>query len=217
MSKVNIKKQKKKNALMESAYELFTTEGFIKTTIRDITHKAGVAKGTFYLYFKDKTDIREAVIKSTASQLLQEACNSLDEEMKNSDVQMDVADIFVYIIDYLVEVVAKDDLLVRFIAKHLSWGLFYTGSTTPGMNYPTSQSDSSDPDLDIEQYVINKLGEYKVRIKDLKLLLFTLLELVSSTCHDVILYQQPVPLEEYKPYLNNCIRLLVNSAIEQTN
>lgn len=211
MGKINIKKQQKKDSLMQSAYDLFTTAGFTKTTIRDITHKAGVAKGTFYLYFKDKADIREAVIKSTASNLLHEACSSLDEHMKNENAEMDVADIFIYIIDYLVDVVAKDHLLVRFISKHLSWGLVYTG---PAEKRNYSASDPSEADsMDIEHYVLNKLDEYNVKIKDLKLLLFTLLELVSSTCHDVILYEQPVPPEEYKPYLNNCIRLLVNNAI----
>ena len=197
MGRVDIKKQLKRDALMSSAFELFTTQGFTETTIRDIVSRAGVAKGTFYLYFKDKVDIREAVIRSTASRLLHEACGSLDERMKSSETDMEIADIFIYIIDYLVETVARDKLLVRFLAKHLSWGLLYSGSD----------------DTDIESYVVSKLDEYNVRIKDLKLLIFTLLELVSSTCHDVILYKKPVPLEEYKPYLNSCIRLLVNDAI----
>ena len=39
-----------------TAFELFTTKGLTKTTISDIVDQAGVAKGTFYLYFKDKYD-----------------------------------------------------------------------------------------------------------------------------------------------------------------
>lgn len=210
MGRVEVKKKKKRDALMSSAYDLFTTQGFTSTTIRDIANRAGVAKGTFYLYFKDKTDIREAVIRSTASTLLREACTSLDKHMQEQNGEMDVADIFTYIIDYLVEVVARDKLLVRFISKHLSWGLFYTGA---GTSSRVSSSNESDSYGDVEGYVLSKLDEYNVRIKDLKLLLFTLLELVSSTCHDVILYQKPVSLEEYKPYLNSCIRLMVNAAI----
>lgn len=49
-----MKKQKKKDALFNTAFELFTTKGTNQTTISDIVNKAGVAKGTFYLYFKDK-------------------------------------------------------------------------------------------------------------------------------------------------------------------
>ena len=57
MGKVEVKKQKKKDALFNTAFELFTTKGTNQTTISDIVNKAGVAKGTFYLYFKDKYDI----------------------------------------------------------------------------------------------------------------------------------------------------------------
>ncbi|MFQ9345252.1 MAG: TetR/AcrR family transcriptional regulator [Coprococcus sp.] len=46
------KQKKKKEALFRTAYELFTTKGINSTAISDIVEKAGVAKGTFYLYFK---------------------------------------------------------------------------------------------------------------------------------------------------------------------
>ena len=75
MSKVLQNKLQKQKALLDSAYELFTTIGFTKTTIRDIAHKAGVAKGTFYLYFNDKVEIRDALVRAKSSQLLQDACS----------------------------------------------------------------------------------------------------------------------------------------------
>ena len=53
MSKLEVNKKKKKDALFHTAFELFTTKGLTKTTISDIADQAGVAKGTFYLYFKD--------------------------------------------------------------------------------------------------------------------------------------------------------------------
>lgn len=54
MSRLEVNKKKKKDALFHTAFELFTTKGLTKTTISDIADQAGVAKGTFYLYFKDK-------------------------------------------------------------------------------------------------------------------------------------------------------------------
>lgn len=56
MGKLESNKKKKEDALYNTAFELFTTKGTNKTTISDIVEKAGVAKGTFYLYFKDKYD-----------------------------------------------------------------------------------------------------------------------------------------------------------------
>ena len=51
MGKVEVNKEMKRNALYKTAFELFTTQGITKTTVSDIVNKAGVAKGTFYLYF----------------------------------------------------------------------------------------------------------------------------------------------------------------------
>lgn len=43
------------------------------------------------------------------------------------------------------------------------------------------------------------------------LLLFSVIELASSTCYNCILYQQPVPLEEYMPYLHKSIDGILSS------
>ena len=58
MGKVDENKKHKREALLNTAYELFTTKGTNATAISDIVRQAGVAKGTFYLYFKDKYDIK---------------------------------------------------------------------------------------------------------------------------------------------------------------
>ena len=62
MGKVEIKKKEKKNALFQNAFDLFIDKGFAKTTISDIVERAGLAKGTFYLYFKDKYDLRDKLV-----------------------------------------------------------------------------------------------------------------------------------------------------------
>ena len=51
LSKIEEKKQLKKESLMASAYNLFIKKGINDTSISDIANDAGVAKGTFYLYF----------------------------------------------------------------------------------------------------------------------------------------------------------------------
>lgn len=54
MSTVEGKKQEKRRALLDAAYELFLERGTAKTSVEDITSRAKVAKGTFYLYFRTK-------------------------------------------------------------------------------------------------------------------------------------------------------------------
>ncbi|MEG1741695.1 MAG: TetR/AcrR family transcriptional regulator, partial [Acetivibrio sp.] len=69
MGKLDHNKQQKKDALFNTAFELFTTKGINKTTISDIVQKAGVAKGTFYLYFTDKYDVKNKLISKKAGDL----------------------------------------------------------------------------------------------------------------------------------------------------
>ena len=69
---LELKKQKKKAALMQAAYELFLKKGVPLTSVGDITARASVAKGTFYLYFRDKEDILGAVSAAALRQLLEE-------------------------------------------------------------------------------------------------------------------------------------------------
>ena len=78
MGKLELNKKRKKSALYNTAFELFTTKGLAKTTISDIVENAGVAKGTFYLYFKDKYDIRNKLISHKAGELFSEAHDALE-------------------------------------------------------------------------------------------------------------------------------------------
>ena len=52
--KVIENKIQKENRLLSAAFELFTENEIQKVSVNDIVNKANVAKGTFYLYFKDK-------------------------------------------------------------------------------------------------------------------------------------------------------------------
>jgi AcrR family transcriptional regulator len=57
MEKISKTAQRTKNAIMDSALELFNERGFDSVTIEEITNHAGVAKGSFYTYFSTKSDI----------------------------------------------------------------------------------------------------------------------------------------------------------------
>ncbi len=51
----------KRQAIMDAARALFTTKGYESTTIADVARMAGVAVGTVYIYFKNKTGLLYAV------------------------------------------------------------------------------------------------------------------------------------------------------------
>ena len=73
--KVEENKEEKETKLLESAFSLFTEKGVKRTSVQEIAHQAGVAKGTFYLYFKDKYDVQDYLIAKKSKQLLSDAIN----------------------------------------------------------------------------------------------------------------------------------------------
>ena len=57
MSKREINKQRRRAAILSAAQELFSERGFEETTVQEISAKAGLSKGTVYLYFKSKEEL----------------------------------------------------------------------------------------------------------------------------------------------------------------
>ncbi|MCM8785187.1 MAG: TetR/AcrR family transcriptional regulator [Candidatus Omnitrophica bacterium] len=62
--------ENKKNLIIKVAERLISKKGYSKTTVDEITKKAGIGKGTFYLYFKDKNDLFFSIIKQEFENLM---------------------------------------------------------------------------------------------------------------------------------------------------
>lgn len=52
----------RRNEILDTAERLFYTKGYTKTTINDILKDIGIAKGTFYYYFKSKEEVMYAIV-----------------------------------------------------------------------------------------------------------------------------------------------------------
>lgn len=52
----------RRNEILEAAGRLFSTKGYNKCTVNDILDAVGIAKGTFYYYFKSKEDVLDAIL-----------------------------------------------------------------------------------------------------------------------------------------------------------
>jgi AcrR family transcriptional regulator len=57
-------------AIVEAAFEEFVARGFAATRLDDIAKRAGVAKGTIYLHFKDKESMFEELIRTAIVPLI---------------------------------------------------------------------------------------------------------------------------------------------------
>ncbi|MDF1561817.1 MAG: TetR/AcrR family transcriptional regulator [Deltaproteobacteria bacterium] len=55
-------KERRRAQILEVAGQVFADLGYPRTTIDEIVSRAGVARGTFYLYFKDRRSVFEALV-----------------------------------------------------------------------------------------------------------------------------------------------------------
>ena len=190
MGKLDDKKKQKRDSLLMAAFTLFTQKGINDTSISDIAKKANMAKGTFYLYFKDKFDIRDKLIADKASQVF---CRALEEMNR---VQLDsLEDHVIFLINSVINQLNQNKNLLKFISKNLSWGVFQKALLL---------ENNEDGDSFYQRYYL-LLDQSGRMFRNPDLMLYMIVEFVNSTCHSVILQQQPVTLEELKPELAGVI------------
>jgi AcrR family transcriptional regulator len=76
-------RQRRKHArpqeLLNAALELFVEKGFAATRSEEVATRAGVSKGTLYLYFPSKEELFKAVVRSNISALIAEGQRIADQ------------------------------------------------------------------------------------------------------------------------------------------
>jgi len=69
----------RKLEIIDTAERLFRENGFKKTSVDAIIQAMGVAKGTYYYYFKSKDAVLEAIVNRTLDQVVSQAQQLADE------------------------------------------------------------------------------------------------------------------------------------------
>lgn len=205
MGKLENNKQQKRTSILDTAFKLFTTQGVSKTSIAEISQKAGIAKGTFYLYFKDKYDIRNKLISHEASKLFKNSVTALnsyadEENTKNPDFTITFTEQIVFIADHIINALNNNQTLLTFISKNLSWGIFKEALTT----------NVAEDDINFRDIYYEMLSESGLNLKEPEIMLFMIVELISSTCYSAILYKEPADIDTLKPYLYSTIKAIIN-------
>ncbi|SRR3990172_126769 len=67
------RKDARPGEILDAALDLFVEKGFAATRLEDVAQRAGVSKGTVYLYFDSKDDLFKAVIRSGMVRAIEEA------------------------------------------------------------------------------------------------------------------------------------------------
>ena len=181
------KKKLKERELFLSAYNLFLKNGIEKTSIDDIAKNAGVAKGTFYLYFNDKYDILNKLILQKSNEIIKEGLTKANNlEIKSFRERT------LFFIDYIVSYLNCNVSLLKLINKNISWGLYRKAIMKP------DEYEDIKKVLDI---FIKNLTDEGMKKEEAEMTLFMIIELVGSVCFTTIILKEPTDVEGIKPIL----------------
>lgn len=184
---VDQKKRNKRDRLLRSALELFLEKGPGSTSIEDIVQRAGVAKGTFYLYFKDRNDILEDLVVKEGTKLVAEAfLNARARRPATPDEEILLA-----VREMLKRLKSSPELLIL-IHRNLSWSL------TSRRLY-ASEAGGED---------CNRLARGRSP-EEFRKLSFMILELVFSVAYSSIVLGEPTGIDEMEPCLLDAVARLL--------
>lgn len=79
----------KRERIIQAAIDVFSDKGIEKTTISEIVKKAGIAQGTFYLYFPSKL----AVMPAIAEVMVHKILDGLTSGVKEGSFSQQIEDI----------------------------------------------------------------------------------------------------------------------------
>ena len=193
MSTVEGKKQEKRRALLDAAYELFLERGTAKTSVEDITSRAKVAKGTFYLYFQDKGAVMQALLGRVSYQLLSDACEAVEKqtELENFPDKM------VAVIDHIIEALRRDTLVLKFLERNFVW---------PGLDQIEASRDAEPLMRKLLNVVLTSPEMAGRTEREVYQRITALGSMCMSVCYSSILEGKPDNIDSMKPVLYDIIR-----------
>lgn len=190
MSKIALKKSEKYASLLDSAYYLFEKSGSHLVSIDEIVKKAGVAKGTFYLYFKDKYDLISKLIIDKATKFM------VSVEFEHTEITTP-DDFYNHINTYI-------DFLVEFLEKNKTLALLIDKNVNVCVNAVIE--NRTGPLKDLYDEIFNYFTKLGLDEKTVSIRLYLYIDMIVSACCNAILYELPYSLEELKPHLCGVIK-----------
>lgn len=90
-----------RDRIIKNASRFFAKKGFFKTTVDDIAQATGVAKGTVYLYFKNKQELYTATIDAHFSYALKKVAEIETKKITATEKMNEITVDFVDYVDRL--------------------------------------------------------------------------------------------------------------------
>ena len=75
------RREQRRKLIMRAALKIFSKKGYSPTALDEVAQEAGIAKGTLYLYFKDKEDLIYNTIMSVLDHLKERMIDGIPSDL----------------------------------------------------------------------------------------------------------------------------------------
>jgi len=185
--KRELQKEARRTAIIDAALDAFTHQGFTATKLDDVAERAGIGKGTIYLYFDSKENLFEEVVRQTMFPIRDEALARADSFTGSA---------------------------AEFLTMHLTH--FYSSISNPkipplmsllageAMRFPTIAGFFYDEIISKSQNILRRIlskgvesGEFRPDANDLYLQLLMAPVLISTTWNLQFHEHDPIVIDKY--------------------
>jgi AcrR family transcriptional regulator len=187
-SLVSEQKKRKRDLLLSAAFDLFVEKGPGRTAIDDIVRRAGVAKGTFYLYFRDRNEVVKLLVAQEGDLLIRESYEAAKKRFPATP-----EDEIIFTIEEMLLREEKSPRLITLMYKNFSWGLF-----TQALGSRVFESGNP----------LERLALAHGR-KEAEKLVFMIVELVSSVAYNAIILEEPEGIGAMRDSLIAAVRRIL--------
>lgn len=176
----------KRRSILDAATRLFTDKSVAETAIDEVVQLAGVAKGTFYLYFRDKYDLFDQIVLHRTAEVFAESCKSLRDSIASPAEQ------FMTLADNIAAYLQKNKKVTALIDRRFSACL-----TQP------MQEENEDLCGAVEH--LTDLLSVNVSREEARRQLYILIDMIGSVCCSTILNPHPYGPDEILPTLHTML------------
>ncbi len=164
------------------AVGLFQARGVEGTSISDIVQKAGIAKGTFYRYFRDKDDLVDSVISRYTREFLEEVIIPFQSVPK---------------------IIILSDAIITYFSRNLMLLVELRKNLQSGRPYPSTRRTIQG----FSEIILAYLNQYEdYRIENWEVYTTIVLGLILDVCHKALVEEHLSSTEEAKNMLSDLLK-----------
>lgn len=185
----------KRHRIQSAAIQLFQEQGVETTTVNEIVQRANVAKGTFYVYYKDKKELISQILTKQHGCLLN---NIINQSYAHSGG--DVKTWKITFVNNLIAYYLEHPKLLKSIQKNIS-SIFVTEEHRNEVFQRVEK-------LELFLETLARAQESKKQTMNRFMLM---MEIIGIVCYNAIFFQHPDGIENILPELKLTMMKMIES------